>query len=62
MQKDAYIAINPETRIVENAVIAESTESGDVDRFIKDGLIVERVTRKQARELMNKKIPDDWVI
>jgi hypothetical protein len=62
MIKSAYIAIDPEIRHVAGACRVDSNDNDGIAEFIKQGLVLDRVTLDQARDMCFKKLPDDWKV
>ncbi len=60
MIKEAYIAIDPKTRQVVGACRAGVQDSPGVAEFIKQGLIIDRVTVAKAKDLFLSQLPDEW--
>lgn len=62
MIKEAYIAIDPATREVVGAAKVIPGDSYGVAEFIKQGLLLDRVTMDQAREFFSDGLPENWEI
>jgi hypothetical protein len=62
MVRGAYIAIDPKTREVIGAAKVIAGDSNGLSEFIRQGLIIDRVTMEEAKKFFSVGLPENWKI